>query len=235
MNSATHNRRGSGIMSDIGRRPRGRRSTNVNPGLEALDGRRLLSTVIPGAIAVLSVPPATAVANAAVILNNLDPTNFGRLQSDLARAEGHSHVSQAQVGKLAGDETALDGLVESAGLDASATVGDMNHVQDAVDEAFHPTLDRAETWAKDERTLEDYLADVPGSTPLIKLAINEVHIVARAARVSGPIQRVLSGEEQILTAELGPNPDSDLGPGAVDRDPLEVYYNGQVGNFVRVG
>jgi hypothetical protein len=212
---------------------RRRRSTNTNPGFEALDGRQLLSTVVPGAAAGLSAPPATAVSNAAVILNNLDPTTFGRLQSDLARAEGHSRVSLAQASRLAGDEAALDGLVQSAGLDASATAGAMNHVQDAVDEAFHPTLDKNETWAKDRQGLEDYLADVPGSTALIKLTINEVHVVARAAGVSGPIQRVLSHDEQILTADLGPTPNADLGPDAVDRDPLTVYYNGQVDSFIK--
>jgi hypothetical protein len=213
---------------------RRRRSRNVNPGFDTLDGRQLLSTVVAGTTAGLSMPPATAVSNAAVILNNLDPTTFGRLQSDLARAEGHSRVNVAQASKLAGDEAALDGLVQSAGLDASAVAGDLNHVQDAADEAFHPTLDRAETWATDERTLEGYLANVPGSTPLIKLTINEVHVVARAAGVSGPIQRALSRDEQILTADLGPTPNADLGPGAVDRDPLQVYYNGQVSNFVRM-
>jgi hypothetical protein len=206
---------------------------NMKPGFHALDGRQLLSTAVPVASAGLSMPPATAVSNAAVILNNLDPTTFGRLQTDLARAESHSHVTQGQAGALAADEEAIDGVVEAAGLDSSAATGDMNHVQDAVDLAFHPTLDRAETWAKDERNLESYLTNVPGSTPLIKLTINEVHVVARAAGVSGPIQRVLSRDEQTLTAELGPNPNTNLGPGAVDRDPLEVYYNGQIRGFIK--
>jgi hypothetical protein len=203
--------------------------TKLAPGCEVLDSRRLLSAA-PG---ILPVPPASAVANAAVILQNLDPAIFGRLQSAMARAEGHSHVSQAQAGKLAADEAALDQMVQAAALDASATVGDENHVQDTLDEAFHPTLDRTETWAKDRQSLEQDLANVPGSTPLIRLAINQAHVVAVAARVAGPLQRVLSSDEQILTAELGPNPDTDLGPGAVDRDPLEVYYNGQVNEFIK--
>jgi hypothetical protein len=198
-------------------------------GCEALDCRRLLST---GA-AILLTPPTTAVSNAAAILESLDPTTFARLQADLVRAEGHSHVSQNQAGLLAQDEAALDNLVNAAGLDPDSTNGDMNRVQDAVDEAFHPTLDRPETWAKDKRTLEQYLSDVPGSTPLINQTIAQVHVVARGARVSGPLQRTLSRDEQILTAELGPSPDADLGPGAVDRDPLEVYYNGQVDGFIK--
>ena len=198
-------------------------------GCEALDCRQLLS----GAAAVLPVPPATAVTNAAAILQSLDPKVFARLQSALARAESHSHVSQNQASLLATDEAALDDLVQSAGLDSDATASDQNHVQDAVDEAFHPTLDRPETWSKDESTLEQYLADVPGSAPLVSQTIAQVHVVAREARVSGSLQRALSSDEQILTAKLGPNPNADLGPGAVDRDPLEVYYDGQVNNFIK--
>ncbi len=198
-------------------------------GCEALDCRQLLS----GVTAVLPAPPATAVTNAAAILQSLDPKIFARFQSTLARAEDHSHVSQNQASLLATDEAALDDMVQSAGLDSDSTASDKNRVQDAVDEAFHPTLDRPETWSKDESTLEQYLADVPGSAPLISQTIAQVHVVARAARVSGTLQRTLSGDEQILTAELGPNPDTDLGPGAVDRDPLEVYYNGQVNSFIK--
>ncbi len=207
--------------------------TKLAPGLEALDGRQLLSTVMPGAAAVLPTPPATAVSNAAAILGARDPATFAEFQTDLGRAEGHSHVSPAQASALAGDEAALDGLVESAGLAASAATGELNHVQDAVDEAFHPTLDRAETWAKDQRNLESYLSNVPGSTPLIRATIKQVHVVARATRISGPFQRFLSRDEQTLTADLGPTPNTDLGPGAVDRDPLEVYYDGQVNGFVK--
>jgi hypothetical protein len=233
MRFSAGNGRALGSGPGMGSRPRRRRSTNVTPGFEALDGRQLLSTMMPGATAMLLVPPATAVSNAAAILESLDPTTFARFQADLARAEGRAHVSQAQAGRLAADEAALDQMVQSAGLDSDATASDKNRVQDAVDEAFHPTLDRAETWAKDQRTLESYLADVPGSTPIIRLTISQVHVVARAARVTGPFQRVLSRDEQILTADLGPTPDTDLGPGAVDRDPLEVYYNGQVNNFIK--
>jgi hypothetical protein len=32
--------------------------------------------------------------------------------------------------------------------------------------------------------------------------------------------------------ELGPHPDTDLGPGAADRDPLNVYIDGQANTFI---
>jgi hypothetical protein len=223
------NRLPFGRRAGVGRTTRRISRNKLGPGCEVLDCRQLLS----GATVVLPVPPATAVSNAAAILEALDPPIFARLQADMARAEGHSHVSPAQAAKLAGDEVALDQLVQAAGLDSSDTARDKNDVQDAVDEAFHPTLDRAETWAKDRRTLEAKLSNVPGGAPLISLTINQVHLVARATRVTGPFQRVLAADEQILTANLGPNPDADLGPGAVNRDPLVVYYNGQVNSFIK--
>ncbi len=219
------------IGQAIGRRAGLRRSRRRahGPVCEALESRGLLST----STAVLPLPPATAVSNAAAILENLDAPIFARLETALARAEGHSHVSDGQAGNLAADESALDNLVHAAGLDPTDTARELNNVQDAVDEAFHPTLDRPETWARDRSGLEQDLANVPGANPLIAGTINQVHIVARAAGVTGPYQRELAADEQILTASLGPNPDADLGPGAVDRDPLEVYYNGQVNNFIK--
>jgi hypothetical protein len=218
-----------GNRARVGRAARLLLRNKLVPGCEVLDCRRLLS----GTSVVLPVPPATAVSSAATILDTIDPSVFVRLQADLARAESHSHVSQGQAGKLAQDEMALDQLVQAAGLDSTDAGRDIDHVQDAVDEAFHPTLDRAETWTKDRLALEGDLANVPGSTPLIRRTISQVHIVATAARVAGPFQRVLAADEQIITANLGPNPDADLGPGAVNRDPLEVYYNGQVNDFIK--
>ncbi len=85
------------------------------PACEPLDGRQLLSTVAAATVA-LSTPPATAVAAAAADLNALDPSTFARFQSDLAQAESHSHVTEAQVDALAQDETALDQIIESANL-----------------------------------------------------------------------------------------------------------------------
>jgi hypothetical protein len=39
--------------------------------------------------------------------------------------------------------------------------------------------------------------------------------------------------QTVISLDLGPNPNTNIWPGA-PRDPLVVYYNGQIGNFVRV-
>jgi hypothetical protein len=81
-----------------GRSVRRRASMNARPVCEPLDGRQLLSTVPAVALA---TPPATAVANAATDLNALVPLAFAKFQSDLAKAESHSQVTQAAVNALA--------------------------------------------------------------------------------------------------------------------------------------
>jgi hypothetical protein len=207
-----------------------RSPTTLRPMCEALDGRLLLTTVPAVALWAL---PAADVAKAASILNALAPTAFAQYQTDLARAEVHSHVSQAQVNKLAQAEAALDRAIESAGLDPQTTTSDLGQVQDVVDDAFKMTTDQANGWANKQRDLHQYLADVPGSTSLIRRTIAQMHVVARAARDTASFQDPISADEQVLSADLGPTPDTNLGPGAADRDPLVVYYNGQVDSFIR--
>ena len=207
------------------RRPR----TKLSPACEPLDSRQLLSTVPTVA---LSLPPASAVANAAADLNALDPTTFAQLQSDLARAEAHSQVTPAQASKLAGDEAALDQDIQSAGLDANTTASDMNRVQNVVDESFLAATYRAKTWAGRRQTLEQYVPAEPGSSQLISQTMAQMHVVARAARVTGQFHEAIYSDDQVLSDDLGPNPNTDLGPGETDRDPLEVYHDGQVDNFI---
>src|ERR1700728_1356486 len=122
-----------------GQSARRRSLTKVCPGCEVLDGRQLLSGG-PAATVALTAPPPTAVANAAAILDGLAPTTFAQFQSDLARAERHSRVTQVQLSKLAQDEAAIDQAIQNLGLDATTTSNDLTDVQDAVDDAFHPYL-----------------------------------------------------------------------------------------------
>ena len=207
-----------------------RRSSNVKPACEPLDGRQLLSGV-PGASVALSAPPAAAVVNATAILESVAPATFAQFQSDLARAEGHSRVTQAQVSRLAADEAAIDQAIVARGLDGSTTARDLVQVEDAVDDAFHPYL--ANGLVQKRQVLAQLLPGVPGSRQLVSRTDAEILAVARAARITGRYHFALSADEQALTAALGPTPDTDLGPGADDRDPLTVYYNGQITNFIK--
>jgi hypothetical protein len=108
---------------------------------------------------------------------------------------------------------------------------DLNQVQDAVDDAFHPYL--ANGLIQKRQVLEQLLAGVPGAHQLASRTDAQILVVARAAGITGTYHSALSRDEQALSAALGPTPDTDLGPGATDRDPLEVYYDGQISNFIK--
>jgi hypothetical protein len=204
--------------------------TKVCLGCEALDGRQLLSGG-PASTVALTAPPPTGVANAAAILDGLAPTTFAQFESDLARAERHSRVTQVQVSKLAQDEAAIDQAIQNLGLDAATTSSDLTDVQDAVDDAFHPYL--ANGLVQKREVLGQLLSGAPDARQLASRTDAQILVVARAAGITGSLHNALSADEQALTVALGPNPDTDLGPGATDRDPLEVYYNGQIDNFIK--
>jgi hypothetical protein len=227
----------------------------LRPAWEALDGRQLLST--PGAV--LPTPPAAAVANAAADLNTLDATTFAQYQRDLAQAASHSHVTAAQAGTLAQDEAAIDQAIDSAGLTPDAAKGKVNEVQNVFADAFlagpyqtsaaaHNRLFQdinrmanngqavtvpAHTRAQLGLVLRQTLAGVPGASSLIPGTVSQMEVVARAARVSPPLRTALALDKLQFEYELGPNPNTDLGPGAVDRDPPEGYLDGQVNNFIK--
>jgi hypothetical protein len=241
--------------SAAGRSPRGRGSVRAKPACEALDGRQLLSTA--AAPAVLPAPPAAAVANAATELNAIDPTDFAEFQKLLGLAESHSHVTRAEVGKLAQDEAAIDRAIDAAGLDANTTATDLHQARDRIDHAFLDTTYQAKAWAGQRQTLHQDLAGVPGATPLVDRTIARMQVVARAATPTGSMPGVESDgariRKVILPASLATGllerglPEvwrnlenavtstSQSNPSAVAADPhpLEVYYAGQVNNFLK--
>jgi hypothetical protein len=214
----------------IGQSARRRSLIKLSPGCEALDCRQLLSGG-PVVTVALSAPAPTAVASAAAILDTLAPTTFAKFDSDLARTERHSRVTQAQVNKLAQDEAAVDQAIQNLGLDAKTNSNDLNQVQDAVDDAFHPYL--ANGLVQKRQVLEQLLPGVSDARQLIGRTDAQILVVARAAGITGSFHNALSRDEQLLSADLGPTPDTDLGPGATDRDPLEVYYDGQISDFIK--
>jgi hypothetical protein len=246
---------GARCDSGTGPGPRGRNARAMRPAYEALDGRQLLST--PGVV--LPTPPSAAVANAAADLNTLDPTTFAQYQRDLAQAASHSHVTAAQAGALAQDEAAIDQAIDAAGETPDATKGHVNDVQNVFADAFlagpyqtsaaanirfSRDIDRmanggqavllpAHTPAQLGLVLRQTLAGVPGANSLIPGTVSQMEVVARAARVSPPLRTALALDRLQFEYELGPKPDADLGPGATDRDPLEVYLDGLVNNFIK--
>ncbi len=133
-------RNGGASQGESGReRSRRRSRTKLSPACEALDSRRLLLTMPTVA---LSIPPATAVTNAAADLNALQPTDFARFENDLAKAESHSRVNAAEINALAQDEVALNQVIQSAGLHPNTSLGSLN-LQDVVVDALKDTPSEA--------------------------------------------------------------------------------------------
>jgi hypothetical protein len=210
-------------------RPRRRNARGIRPACESLDGRQLLSTtpVVPAALASL---PASVVANAAADLNALNPSAFAQFQSDLAKAESHSHVTQAEVNTLAQDETTLAQAIQSGGLHpVTPMLGNLN-LPDVVNGAFRESPSQV---ARREAPLDKYVTDVPGGAQLVHRTIAQMQRVSLATDAPPSLRIALLSDWQALASDLGPNPDTDLGPGAAHRDPLEVYFNGQIGNFIK--
>ncbi len=232
----------------IGRR---RPWTKLKPRCEALDDRQLLSTM-----AAMPGPSAAAVASAAAALNALDPTTFARFQGDLAQAEGRSHVTAAQASKLAQDETAIDQAMNAASQDPNSNFVkqkrnvaiDGNQVQNAVDYAFtsdvqyvgnvgfaasHGLLGWANRRIELQQSLQLYSGMAPGWQGLIHRTIAEVQVVNRAIRTTPQLQVALSSDWTILENDLRPTETTTPGPAGPDLDPLQVYYDGQVNNFIK--
>jgi hypothetical protein len=76
---------------------------------------------------------------------------------------------------------------------------------------------------------------VPVSPRILRQTLAQMRVIGHAARVRVPsaAEHVEGRDGAIVAGDLGPSPDTDIWPGSL-RDPLVVYYNGQVGNFVRV-
>jgi hypothetical protein len=217
---------------DGARGPSPRPLRKLRPSWDVLDGRQLLSTVGALPAVALSSPPAAAATAAASILQSDSPTAFARYENDLSLAEQHSRVTSTQAGALAQDEEAIDAAIDSANLGLDTTGAEINHVQDIVDGAFVTTGAGSAERQGVERTMTEEVAGASVSPQLIHQTVAQMQVVAKAVHLSSALRASIAHENAILSRALGPNPDTNLGPEAVDRDPLVVYYDAQVTKFV---
>jgi hypothetical protein len=218
-----------GAPRDGGRRPVARRK----PLCEALDNRRLLSTVaalVPG-------PSAAAVESAAETLNALDPTAFVQFQSDLASAESQSRVTSAEVRKLTRDEKIIDQTIESYSPDANTASTVLDAVQTDVDNAFVQGTLPASSWGQEQQALSQLLdSAVPNvhvSTFVIRDLIDQMKVVARAAGGTSELDNAVAGDRTTLSNDLGSTSNANSDTGSAGLDPLEVYYEGHVNGFIK--
>jgi hypothetical protein len=199
-----------------------RARTKAALSCDSLEGRQLLATlpVLP-----FSTPSTAVVATATNILQEKAPTAFAKYESDLAKAESTSRVSLAYENAISLNETQLDSAIESSGQSANAISAAVNHVQDIIDGAFTGTVYTSGLKADLEGTF--------ASPQLVKLTISNMDAIAKQSCVSAKMKVTLAADMKAIGTILGPNPDTNLGAGAADRDPLTVYYDGQAGKFVR--
>ena len=142
-------------------------------------------------------------------------------------------------GRVAQDLATIDQAINDAGLTKDAASTDINVTQDWVDNGFTygPRGLATVDWY-----LEQTLKNVPavftpsstgGSIAPVDQLMNDLKTVSKAVKLTPSLQSALNHSKQVLTHVLGPSPDTNLGPGATDRDPLPVYYDAQVINFVK--
>ena len=210
---------------------------------EAVESRQLLSTVVPAGTA-FSTPPEAVVAKAASILESDAPHAFAQFRVAMAQAEQQSHVSPADVSALAQNEAVVDQDLESANASG------LNDVQDWVDNAFTYGSDGIRDVHRNlvplsavSRKLDAIVEGAPAvfnasaageSVSPIDQLVDQIKVVAKQARVMPATQSALDRSYSALNQALGPHPYVSLGPGPSNvRDPLVVYYDAQVDNFVK--
>lgn len=195
---------------------------------ESLEGRTVMSTAISGGF--LS-PTSAAVARAEAVISGKAAAEFARYQADLQRAEASSRVTPAAFANLKSDGTSLDEAIDTAQLTSQAAAQDPIEVQDLLDQAFLDGGLNSSQWNQVSQQMGEALYGVVFTTNLPNEAFSDMQTVAREAHVTAAERQRLQSDEKAIAAALGPNADSSLG-GAVPRDPLVVYYDGQVTQFV---
>jgi hypothetical protein len=224
-------RRGDGRIVRYGGR-------KLRAACEQLDGRQLLSTGATAATIAVLAPPPTAAANAAAILKNDSPRAFAQFAKTLAREASLSHVTSAEASMLAEDLQVINQDIASAGLTADQAASATHVSQDWVDNTFTYGINHLSTV---DYNLQQTLKDVPsaftpsasGAASPIDQLMGQLEVIAKEARSTTALRSAQHHADRILTNALGPKPDTDLGAGAMDRDPLPVYYDAEVVNFIK--
>jgi hypothetical protein len=217
----------------------------LGPKCEAFENRQLLSTMVPVATQ-FAIPSPALVTNAAAILQSVAPKAFAQFQTAMAEAEQHSRLSQAELSALTQDEAVVDQDIQSANISSYDIGNDLNNVQDWVDYAFtyqslgirvganvFPVFHGSQYL---DHLLENVPAVVssPASEPLmspIRQLIGQINVVADAT-MTPAVQSSLKRSYTVLNNALGPRPNTMPGPGGTARDPLVVFYDAQVNNFL---
>jgi hypothetical protein len=191
--------------------------------------RELLAAAIsPGLLS----PTAAVVDKAEAVISGGAAAEFAKYQADLQRAEQSSRVTPAAFANLKSDATSLAQAIEYAPLSSQAVSQQLVELQDVMDQAFIDASDNGSAWNQVSEALGSALYGVTFTNPsLPNQAFTDMQTVAKEARVTPAERNHLLADEKAVSSALGPNVDTALG-GTVPRDPVVVYYDGQVAQFV---
>ena len=176
-------------------------------------------------------PTATVVSRAQSVISGGAAAEFSRYQADLQHAEASSRVTRAAFANLKADAAALSGLIQSSSLTSQADTQDLVELQDILDQTFLDGSFKSSQWNQVSQQMGEALYGVVFTTNLPNQAFADMQTVAREAHVSAAERQRLLSDQKALATALGPNVTTALG-GSVPRDPVVVYYNGQVAQFV---
>ncbi len=233
------------------RRIRRAKRSWAGPQTECLEGRLLLSKAAPHAThADLLTPPAVEVANAMTVLESRAGQDFQKLAIDLQKLEQGSKVRPGQFAVLESDATTLDLAIKSSSAITTKQASiQMYALQNTLDQSFLAAGNRGSGWNQLEKKVAANLSGVivnyvfsestvaatmPNgvvSNALVQDTYSQMQLVAREAGVTSAGHAQIVADEEAVIRDLGPSPQMNLG-GPLPRDPLTVYLDGQVANFV---
>jgi hypothetical protein len=172
------------------------------------------------------------VDKAQAVISGGAAAELARYQADLQRAEQSSRVTPAAFAKLKSDAASLAQAIEYAPLTSQAVSQQLVELQDVMDQAFLDASDNGSAWNQVSQELGSALYGVTFTNiALPNQAFTDMQTVAKEARVRPAERKRLLADAHAIAAALGPNVDTALG-GSVPRDPVVVYYDGQVAQFV---
>ncbi len=243
-------RRGGGAAARRGRRDRRADRAKLIPQSECLEARRLLSSATHATHADLLSPPAVEVANATAALESRAGQAFQKLSADLQQLEQAAAVRPGQFAVLEYDATTMDLAIKSSSeLAAKQSSLQLDALQNVLGQSFLAAGNTGRGWDQLEQKVSTDLsgvvvndvfnqAEVAATMPngvisnqLVQNTYDQMKVVAREAHVTGAEHDQIVTDEQAIVQDLGPAPNMNLG-GTVPRDPLTVYLDSQVPNFV---
>jgi hypothetical protein len=230
MDRSIGKRAGSGWMAVDRPAMRPRTSARRRPQCEAMEARRLLSASSAPSAAFL-LPGSAEVARAQSIISGRAGPALQNYDSELQRLEKASRVTPAQFAALDSDAEQLAQAIDTSNLTSAAVTEQLDELQDTVDQSFLAAGDKGANWSQIQTQLDAALYGTTITTNLPGQTYAQIQLIAREAHVTLAEHKALVADAQAVTTALGPQVDTNLG-GTAPRDPLVVYYNGQVNQFV---